>query len=188
MDYNNNLWNDYTDENVSPEENPSEFIYHISLGLGAKNILEAGCNRGNNLSAFPSNFDVHGFDLNEHAIEISKKKYPNFKFKIGSVTQIPYENNSFDLVFSRTVLIHIHEKMMDQVMNEMLRVTKKYIFNIEFFGENEEMIQWKRGDDLLWKRNMVKRWKKFPVRVISDVNIPKELDPNNVRFTLIEKL
>ena len=188
MDYDEKIWNDYTDENEKSDENPSSFIYHVALALDAKNVLEAGCNVGNNLKDFPKDFHVEGFDMNTYALEKCKKRYPEFKFNQGTITKIPYADSSFDLVFTRTVLIHIPPSEMKQATNELFRVSRKWILNIEFFGENEDMVNWKRGKDLLWQRNMKKRWSEYKVRVLSDVEIPLEMDPNKVRFTLVEKL
>jgi len=36
------------------------------------------------------------------------------------------------------------------------------------------MIDWKRGKDLLWYRNMKERWKKFNVEILSDYEMPIE--------------
>ncbi len=188
MDYNSKLWNDYTNDNEPSEENPSQLIYHTALALGARSVLEAGCNVGNNLKYFPGTFDVQGFDMNEYAINKCKKKYPEFQFKIGSINHIPFQDSSFDLVFTRTVLIHVPDYEIKEVLNELLRVTKRWIINMEFFSEKEEMINWKRGKNLLWYRNMKKRWNDFKVRILSDVELPIELDPNKIRFTLVEKL
>jgi len=49
------------------------------------------------------------------------------------------------------------------------------------------MIRWKRGDNLLWYRNMRERWKSFDVNVISDIDMPIEIDTAKTRFTLVEK-
>jgi len=188
MDYNSKLWNDYTDDNKFSEVNPSQFIYHTALALGAESILEAGCNVGNNLKDFPRTFNVHGFDMNEYAINECKKKYPEFKFKIGSINHIPFPDLSFDLVFTRSILIHIQDIELKEAMNELLRVAKRWIINLEYFGEKEEMINWKRGKNLLWYRNMKKRWNDFNVRVLTDKELPTDLDPAKTRFTLVEKL
>ena len=59
MKYDHELWNDYTKENAGViQEKLADFIYHITLALDAKKILEVGCNVGNNLARFPSKSDV----------------------------------------------------------------------------------------------------------------------------------
>jgi hypothetical protein len=89
MNYDSKLWNEYTDDNekvVQPEL--SKFIYYISIGLGAKNICECGCNVGNNLSSFPDNSDVYGVDLNAYALEKAKKSsLPFISSKQTSIVQ-----------------------------------------------------------------------------------------------------
>ena len=49
------------------------------------------------------------------------------------------------------------------------------------------MIDWKRGKDLLWYRNMRKRWEDMNIKIVSEVEIPINVDPGKMRFTLIEK-
>jgi SAM-dependent methyltransferase len=189
MNYNKELWNEYTDDNAKNYFNEVySLFYHLSLSLNAKKICEAGCNIGNNLSKFTNDFQVSGFDMNQYALEKAQKRYPNYTFKQGSLTEIPFEDNEFDLVFTRGVLIHIHPDDIDKAINELYRVSKKWIFNLEYFGEDGKMINWKRGDDLLWYRNMKEKWSNYNVEIISDVEIPKEIDSTKSRLTLIKKL
>jgi hypothetical protein len=188
MVYNTDLWDSYTEENKEKSQKElSKFIYHMSLGLNAKTILEGGCNIGNNLLGFPSNVNVTGIDLNEKAIEMAKSKFSTFNFKVGSLLKIPFPDSSFDIVFTRGVLIHIPNESMAQVVKELHRVSKKWIFNLEYFGEDSKMISWKRGDDLLWYRDMKVWWKNFDVEIISETDIPEELDFGKTRFTLVQK-
>ena len=58
---------------------------------------------------------------------------------------------------------------------------------MEYYGEDGKMINWKRGDDLLWYRNMKERWSKFNVEVISDIDIPLDIDSGKMRLTLVKK-
>ena len=188
MDYNKNLWDKYTDDNKNNIfERLPDFFYNVAITLGVSSICEAGCNVGNNLSSMPTTLSVSGFDLNEYALQTTKSRYPNFDLKLGNILDIPFPDNSFDLVFTRGVLIHIPEKDLDGAMQELMRISKKWIFNLEYFGEDEKMINWKRGDDLLWYRNMKKRWSKFDVEIISDVEIPYSIDSSKSRFTLVKK-
>lgn len=188
MNYDSKLWNKYTDDNEDQlQDELSRFIYHTSIILGAKKICEAGCNVGNNLSAFPNTWDIHGVDMNESALEKAKKKYPSFKFQHKNINDIPYPDSYFDLVFTRGILIHVPTKDIDDILQEFLRVSKKWIFNMEYFGEDGKMIKWKRGNNLLWYRDMKERWSKFNVDIISDTDIPLEIDSGKMRFTLLCK-
>jgi len=188
LGYNKEVWNQYTEENKANIQNEfSKFIYFLSLGLGAKKICEAGCNIGNNLSRFPENFDVLGIDMNKNAIEEAKKRFPNFSFKQTDIKQTGLTDSSFDLVFTRGVLIHISTSDLDKVMKELFRISKKWILNFEYFGEDGKMIKWKRGDDLLWYRNMKERWQNFDVNIINDIELPEEIDPGKTRLTIVKK-
>ena len=188
MDYDTKLWNKYTDDNQKSEQKElSKLIYYTTIMLGGKKVCDAGCNIGNNLSAFPNNQDVHGVDINEYAIEQAKKRYPSFKFNCTSIDETSFTDSFFDIVFTRGVLIHIPKKNMKPVMDELFRISKKWIFNLEYFGEDGKMIPWKRGDDLLWYRNMKEKWSDFDVEIISDVEIPLEVDSGKMRFTLVRK-
>ena len=188
MNYDTKLWNNYTDDNEEGiQQELSKFIYHLSVGLGAKNICECGCNIGNNLSSFPNNSDVYGVDLNAYALEKAKKRYPAFHFKQANISNTSYPDSSFDLVFTRGVLIHVQKNEVDDVLNELLRISRKWILNLEYFGDDGKMIKWKRGDDLVWYRNMSERWSKFNVDIITDIDIPLEIDSNKMRLTIVKK-
>lgn len=188
MNYDTKLWNEYTDDNKGQiQQELSKFIYYLSIGLGSKSICECGCNVGNNLSSFPSDYDVHGVDLNAYALEKAKKRYPSFHFQQANISNTSHSDSSFDLVFTRGVLIHIQENEVDNVLNELMRISKKWILNLEYHGDDGMMIKWKRGNDLVWYRNMNERWSKFNVDIISYVDIPLEIDSNKMRLTLVKK-
>jgi ubiquinone/menaquinone biosynthesis C-methylase UbiE len=188
MEYNTKLWNTYTDENQNSEQKElSKFIYHTSTILGAKKICEVGCNVGNNLSGVPENHDVYGIDMNEYALDQAKKRYPSFKFQSSSIDKIPYDDSFFDVVFTRGVLIHIPQDNIHNALTEMLRISKKWVFNLEYFGDDGKMIDWKRGKDLLWYRNMKEQWGKHDVEIVTDVEIPQQIDSGKNRLTIIKK-
>lgn len=46
----------------------------------------------------------------------------------GVLTNLPYADNSFDLVFSADVLEHIHEDEADRVVSELVRVSRRHLF------------------------------------------------------------
>ena len=59
---------------------------------------------------------------------------------------------------------------------------------MEYFGEDGRMIDWKRGKNLLWHRNMKELWNDFNIEIISDEEIPKKVDFDRNRITIIKKI
>lgn len=164
----------------------AKFIRDLAASLRVQNVLEVGCNCGNDLKLFPQEFDVSGIDSNESAIRKATQNLPYFKFKVGSITELPFEDSSFDFVFTRNVLNYIDDSNMEKSVNELFRVSRKYILNVESFLENEIQIQ-----DIFiptWGRNMYKRWSNFKVKIISNVDMHEEIDPKKSKFTLVRKI
>jgi len=118
-------------------------------------ILEVGCNVGNQLMLLQKmGFNnLYGVEINEYAVEEAKKRTNDICIMQGSVYNLPYENNEFDLVFTSGVLIHISPKNIFQAMKEIYRCSNKYIWGYENYVENgyEEMRK-----DYLWKTDFAK--------------------------------
>ena len=96
---------------------------------------------------------------------------------------MPFEDSSIDFVFTHKLLNYLDDGTLDKGISEMFRVAKRYIVNCELFGESEEKI-----NDEMKFRNMLKRWLNYKVKIVSNVNMHEELDPEQVRFTLLRKL
>ena len=177
-------WNQYTG-NSNDNEELAKFIRDLVVSLRAQNVLEVGCNSGNDLRLFSQDFAVSGIDSNESAIKKANQNLPNFKFKVGSITELPYEDSSFDVVFTRNVLNYIDNSDMEKSVNELFRVSRKYILNFESFSDDESQIQ---NSILMHGRNMYKRWLDFKVKIISNVDMHEEIDPKKSKFTLVRKI
>ena len=139
------------------------------------------------LSLFNNELEVWGFDKNNYAIEKAIQKLPEINFKIEDINKTSFPDSHFDIVFTRGVFIHIPTSSVNAAMNELFRISKKWIFNLEYFGTDGEMIKWKRGDDLCWYRNMKEKWQNYDVELITDLELPRQIDDSHVRFTLIKK-
>ncbi len=181
-------WDRYTEENLDNYyKDIGRFIWYNCLGLGCTNILDVGCNVGMELVGFSDEANLTGVDTNIPALEIARKTHPTFVFTRADVLYgLPFGDNSFDMVFDRGLLIHIPNSHLNIAMKEMLRVSKKYVMNIEYFGEDGEKIAWRKGEQLYY-RNMKKNWRYYPVKVISDIEIPLKIDENRVHYTLVKK-
>ena len=97
---------------------------------GIKSILDVGCgvgHWGNALSKLlPAGYHITGIDMEEKWIEEAKKRSAHlkeqFEYKVSSAEEIPYPDQSFDMVTCQTVLLHVPDAV--HVLKEMYRVLK----------------------------------------------------------------
>lgn len=94
-----------------------------------ESILDIGCGEGAVLNYLNKKFklpsDCHGIDLSEKEIEMAKKNIPFCTFKTGSIYELPYENNRFDLVICTEVLEHLENPL--KAMEEISRVASNFV-------------------------------------------------------------
>ena len=184
MEHDKEFWDKYADENESRNNDEfTKFLTDLARSLHCTSVLEIGCGTGIDLRKFDDSFEIHGVDLNDHALELAKKNIPYGKFYKENITKLPFEDASVDFVFTHKLLNYLDDETLDKGVSEMFRVSKKYIVNCELFGENEETI-----NDEIKLRNMLKRWLNYKVKVVSNVNMHEEIEPEQVRFTLLRKL
>ena len=69
---------------------------------------------------------VHGIDLSESMIRISKERYADsglpLHFKVADVMEQPFEDNSFDRIRTERVLLYVHD--LTKAFKEIYRVLK----------------------------------------------------------------
>jgi len=98
--------------------------------LSNKKILDVGCGTGAVLRDFikygAKPKYLYGIDLLDDRIEIAKDISPNINFKCGDASNLPYKDESFDIVAQFTVFTSILNKEIKKyIAKEMLRVLKK---------------------------------------------------------------
>lgn len=96
--------------------------------LGPKTILDAGCGEGFTMDRLSKNGigdKIEGVEYSKDAILLGKKHFPNLIFKEGSAYDLPYKDNSFDLVVCTEVLEHLDEPR--KALKELIRVSGKYV-------------------------------------------------------------
>ena len=184
MNYNKEFWDRYADENEARyNEEFAKFIRDLVISLRCTSVLEIGCGTGIDLRLFPDTFEIHGVDLNDKALEIEKEKKKTVDFKKGTITDLPFEDSSIDFVFTHQLLNYLDDDTVQKGIAEMYRVSKRYIMNCEKFDESEKQI------DVNHKfLNVVEKWSDYKVRIVSNVDMHEEIEPDKPRFTLLKKI
>jgi ubiquinone/menaquinone biosynthesis C-methylase UbiE len=184
MIYNEEFWNKYSDENESRyNEEFAKFTRDLATSLRCTSVLEIGCGTGIDLRLFSDTFQIHGVDINDHALEIAKEKLPIANFKKGSITELPFEDSSIDFVFTHGLMNYLDEDTLEKGIAEIYRIAGKYIMNCEKFEETEKQI-----DENQKFRNMKNKWLGYKVKFVSNVDMHEDIDPDKPRFTLLKKL
>jgi len=184
MNYDKKFWDKYANENESKfNEEFAKFVRDLVVSLRCTSVLEIGCGTGIDLRLFPETFDVHGVDLNDTALNIAKEKLSKFDFKKYSITDLPFDDSSIDFVFTHQLLNYLEDDVLERGISEMYRVAGKYIMNCERYNETESQINSNSKF-----RNMEKRWLDYKVRIISNVDMHEEIEPDKSRFTLLRKI
>ena len=105
MNYDKEFWYKYSDKNESRyNEEFAKFTRDLATSLRCTSILEIGCGTGIDLRLFPDTFEIHGIDLNDHALKIAKEKFSIADFKKGTIAELPFEDSSIDFVFTHGLM------------------------------------------------------------------------------------
>ncbi|MGI8934344.1 MAG: class I SAM-dependent methyltransferase [Phormidesmis sp.] len=100
----------------------SHFYSLITEPLAGKQLLDIGCGSGQDAAVYAEKgAKVYGLDVSEKQIALAKDRECG-NFAVGSMNELPYEANTFDIITSYYAL-----QASDQVpgaLEEMVRVTK----------------------------------------------------------------
>ena len=104
-------------------------------------ILDIGCGKGFLLYDFLKvipNAEIYGIDISKYAVENCKPEIKD-RLQVGNAINLPWDDNTFDLVISITTLHNLHAYDLDKALREMERVGKKHKYLcIESYRDEKE--------------------------------------------------
>lgn len=124
--------------------------------LQPTSILDAGCGEGFTLEKLRAQHigqKLEGIDVQQQAIDLGRQLHPHLTLRQGSVYQLPYEDNSFDVVLCSEVLEHLERP--EEALKELQRVARKYciitvpnepFFRLANFLRGKNLSRW--GNDI----------------------------------------
>jgi len=143
----------YTEEyGITKTDMNKPFLNNIPL----KRVLEAGCNVGvqlNHLQKTTTIKEFFGIDIQHDAILKARTNVPFANTIQGSIFDIPFKDEFFDMVFTTGVLIHIAPEDLIKAMKEIVRCSKKFVWGFEYFSDKCQKIDYRGHDGFLWKND-----------------------------------
>ena len=111
----------------SAESHAAYLLPHLKSG---DRVLDVGCGPGTisvGLARLVEPGEMHGIDMEESQVELARAAaqagaHANATFHVGDVTQLPFENDSFDAAHCHAVLMHVPDTAA--VLAEIKRVLK----------------------------------------------------------------
>lgn len=112
----------------------------VDLCLGESKInsvLDIGTGSGLFAEAFyKKGIKVAGIDLNPNMVETASKILQDCEFKISAAEELPFEDNSFDMIFMGVVFHEVDNYI--KVLKETKRVAVKSVSILEWDFKTEE--------------------------------------------------
>jgi|Deesub1362B_J571_1020462.scaffolds.fasta_scaffold01103_9 ubiquinone/menaquinone biosynthesis C-methylase UbiE len=122
------VWTEYIPEYKASKEH-LEFFF-TDKEIAGKTILDAGCGTGifSIIFAHKGANKVIGIDISEGSLETGRKlkekfKLSNIEFRKEDMLNLPFEDNTFDIVWAWGTIHHTEDPY--KAMNELIRVLKK---------------------------------------------------------------
>jgi pseudaminic acid biosynthesis-associated methylase len=121
-------------------------------------ILEVGCNLGNQLILLKQmGFEnLNGIEIHKEIVKTAQSRVPWARVMEGSVLKMPFEDASFDLVFTSGLLIHIAPQDLPLAMNEIHRCAKSWIWGFEYHSPQMTEVRYRGHSEFLWKADYVR--------------------------------
>lgn len=128
--YNERFWKDVV---------PS-FQQHYGL-TGDSALLDVGCAKGFMISDFARDIpgiDVRGVDISEYAIQHAKDDVRD-RVTVANAVDLPFEDNSFDLVISITTIHNLAGDDLIASLREIMRVSRGSAYiTVDAYRNDEE--------------------------------------------------
>jgi ubiquinone/menaquinone biosynthesis C-methylase UbiE len=100
------------------------YVVKVARPREGMKVLEIGCGTGTNLELFAdAGCEISGIDLSPSMTDLAKKKLGDrADLRLGDASDMPFEDDSFDLVLSFLTLHEMPPEVREPVMGEMSRV------------------------------------------------------------------
>lgn len=158
---------EYTDRN--DQEKPERVTSWRRLldGIVPRRACEVGCNVGWNLEYLRrlGVEELYAVEPQAYAVSRARARNPVFNVLQGTAFDLPFKDGFADLAFTSGVLIHIAPDQIGAALDEIYRVSNRYIVAIEYgmAHQKDQEVLYRGKQSALWKRDHGALWqRRFP--------------------------
>ena len=109
-----------------------KLIYEKTQEIGAESVLDVGCATCSDYPLYEGKIKYYGRDITRKFIKRAKQRFPDIDVDYGNILELPFPDNSVDVVYCKDVLEHLPPGSYVKAVSEMKRVAKKAVM-IAFF-------------------------------------------------------
>jgi len=128
-----------------------------SLNQSIESVFEIGPNIGLNLDAInvlDEKIVIDCVEINKDACLILKdKKFIRNVYNDSIISFIPKKNLSYDLVFTKGVLIHLNSDELSKIYKKIYSLSNKYVLFAEYYNPTPVAIKYRSVENALFKRD-----------------------------------
>lgn len=144
------------------QDTVKRFRDHYNLAPNAS-VLDVGCAKGfmmYDFKALMPDMTIRGLDISEYAQKHALEEM-RLLIDLGNAKELPYDDNSFDLVISINTVHNLPLEECKQALREIQRVTRKDAFvTMDAWRNDEERVQLLKWNLTALTYMHVEDWKK----------------------------
>ena len=117
---------------------------HKEINLKGKSVLDIGTGTGAWITALSKKdtTNLKGIDFSEKMLKQAIKNHPNINFEFANAESLSnIEDNSYDVVTASFVLHGVKMDKRENLLDEMKRISKKYVVLNDFIGKTPLFIR-----------------------------------------------
>lgn len=187
----------YIERNRGIDQNATNlalFSRILARSHGITSALELGSNIGLNMRALRALMPkarLSAVEINDKAAGELKAKMPDVDVHVNSILEFE-PKGTWDLVFTKGVLIHINPEKLPQVYDLMVRASSRYVMVSEYYNPAPVEVPYRGHAGKLFKRDFAgELMDRFPGLTLVDYGFVYHRDPNfphdDMTWFLLEK-
>jgi pseudaminic acid biosynthesis-associated methylase len=184
--------NAYLTRNISAADGRAPFWDDIADRFPFENVLEVGCTQGDNLVHLARHVPADrmwGVDINAVVLDHLRGHVPGTHPVLGVARDLPFPDDSFDLVITVGLLIHVPDDSLERVLGELVRVSKRWILSGEYHADEPTEITYRGHEHILFKRDYGALFRQFhpDLRLAEERFLTKDQGFDRVTYQVFEK-